>query len=204
MLSRLTVFTLALATTFSALAYPTIYSTSDNLPVEQEVTAIDARTTAEIYQEYFGSEENTEVPVISDELADRLLNGAWYNTPATDQGNSRQEILDQARSNKSNAVKTHRSSTSTGKSGSYASSSKTNSQLKRYRRQTKMERTRNRTVASVASRIKQSIRNRQFNTAKIKRQRDRSRGYLPGTKRRTAFSSTRRFRHTRSGTTPGS
>lgn len=194
-----TVFSLVLATTFSAIAYPAIYGTSDNLPVEQEVAAFDTRTTTDIYQEFFGSAQSTETPVISDELADRLLNGAWYNTPATDQGNSGLKVLNQALSIKPKAV--GRSSTS--KSSSKARGNKTNKQLKRYRSQTMLERTRNRTVTAVASRIKQSNRNRQFNTVKKRRQRERSRGYLLSAQKRSKLDRTRRFRHKRSGTTPG-
>lgn len=194
-----TVFSLVLATTFSAIAYPAIYGTSDNLPVEQEVAAIETQTTTDIYQEFFGSAQSTETPVISDELADRLLNGAWYNTPATDQGNSGLKVLNQALSIKPKAVKR----SSTGKSSSKARGNKTNKQLKRYRNQTMFERTRNRTVTAAASRIKQSNRNRQLNAIKKKRQRERSRGYLLSAQKRSKLDRTRRFRHTRSGTTPG-
>lgn len=198
------VFALVLATSISAIAYPAFYDTSDNLPAEQEVAAIDTRTTVDIFQEYFGSAENTEVPAISDELADRLENGAWYNIPETDQGNSRQKVLVQAPSKKSKkAPRLSRTSTRTGKSSSYARSNMTNRQQKRYRNQTKLERTRSRTITAAASRIKQSNRNRQLNTDKIKRQRERSRGYLPSTQRRSIYDRSRRFRHKRSGTTPG-
>ena len=195
------VFALVITTSISALAYPAFYSTSDNLLENQEVAAIDTRTTTDIYQEYFGSAENAETPAISDELSDRLQSGAWYNTPATDQGNSWLTVLDQARSIKPKAVK--RSSTRKSKSSSYLRGSKANSQLKRYRNQTMLERTRNRTVTAAASRIKQSNRKRQLNTIKKKRQRERSRGYLLSTQRRSKLDRTRRFRHTRTGTTPG-
>ena len=193
------VFALIITTSISALAYPAFYSTSDNLPVEQEVAAIDTRTTTDIYQEFFGSAQSTETPAISDELSDRLLNGAWYNTPATDQGNSGLKVLNQALSIKPKAVKR----SSTGKSSSKARGNKTNKQLKRYRNQTKFERTRNRTVTAAASRIKQSNRNRQLNTVKKRRQRERSRGYLLSAQKRSKLDRTRRFRHTRTGTMPG-
>ena len=194
------VFALVITTSISALAYPAFYSTSDNLLENQEVAAIDTRTTSDIYQEYFGSAENAETPAISDEFADRLQNGAWYNISATDQGNSRQEVLDQARSKK---PKKTLNLYSTSKSRSYARGNKTNKQLKRYRNQTMLERTRNRTVTTAASRIKKSNRKRQLNTIKKKRQRERSRGYLLSTQRRSILDRTRRFRHTRTGTTPG-
>ncbi|MCH8824875.1 MAG: hypothetical protein IH984_15370 [Planctomycetes bacterium] len=199
MMPQYKVFALIITTSISALAYPAFYSTSDNLPVEQEVAAIDTRTTTDIYQEFFGSAQSTETPAISDELSDRLLNGAWYNTPATDQGNSGLKVLNQALSIKPKAVKR----SSTGKSSSKARGNKTNKQLKRYRNQTKFERTRNRTVTAAASRIKQSNRNRQLNTVKKRRQRERSRGYLLSAQKRSKLDRTRRFRHTRTGTMPG-
>ena len=200
MMPQYKVFALVITTSISALAYPAFYSTSDNLLENQEVAAIDTRTTSDIYQEYFGSAENAETPAISDEFADRLQNGAWYNISATDQGNSRQEVLDQARSKK---PKKTLNLYSTSKSRSYARGNKTNKQLKRYRNQTMLERTRNRTVTAAASRIKKSNRKRQLNTIKKKRQRERSRGYLLSTQRRSILDRTRRFRHTRTGTTPG-
>lgn len=193
------VFALVITTSISALAYPAFYSTSDNLPVEQEVAAIDTRTTTDIYQEFFGSAQSTETPAISDELSDRLQNGAWYNTPATDQGKSGLKVLNQALSIKPKAVNRF----SAGKSSSKARGIKASKQLKRYRNQTKFERTRNRTVTAAASRIKQSNRNRQLNTVKKKRQRERSRGYLLSAQKRSKLDRTRRFRHTRTGTTPG-
>ena len=199
MMPQYKVLALVITTSISALAYPAFYSTSDNLPAEQEVAAIDTRTTADIYQEYFGSAENAETPAISDELSDRLLNGAWYNTPATDQGNSGLKVINQALSIKPKAV--GRSSTS--KSSSKARGNKTNRQLKRYRNQTMLERTRNRTVTAAASRIKQSNRDRQLNTIKKRRQRERSRGYLLSAQKRSKLDRTRRFRHTRTGTMPG-
>ena len=200
MMPQQTVFSLVLATTFSAIAYPAIYCTSDNLPAEQEIAAIDVRTTTDIYEEYFSSADNTDTPIISDEFAGRLQNGAWYNISVTDQGNSRQEVLDQARSKK---PKKTLNLYSTSKSRSYARGNKTNKQLKRYRNQTKFERTRSRIVTAAASRIKQSNRNRQLNTVKKRRQRERSRGYLLSAQKRSKLDRTRRFRHTRSGTTPG-
>lgn len=203
MMPQYKVFALVITTSISAFAYPAFYGSSDNLPVEQEVAAIDTRTTTDIYQEFFGSAQSTEKPKISDELAGRLQNGAWYNTPATDQGNSRLKVLNQALSTKPKAVRRNNTSSSTRKSSSYARGNKTNKQLKRYRNKTMSERTRNRTVTAAASRIKQSNRNRQLNTVKKRRQRERSRGYLLSAQRRSKLDRTRRFRHKRSGTTPG-
>ena len=200
MMPQYKVFALVITTSISALAYPAFYSTSDNLLENQEVAAIDVRTTTDIYEEYFSSADNTDTPIISDEFAGRLQNGAWYNISVTDQGNSRQEVLDQARSKK---PKKTLNLYSTSKSRSYARGNKTNKQLKRYRNQTMLERTRNRTVTAAASRIKKSNRKRQLNTIKKKRQRERSRGYLLSTQRRSILDRTRRFRHTRTGTTPG-
>ncbi len=198
------VFTLVLSTTFSVLAYPAILSLSDNLPVEKRIAAaIDTRTTAEIYAEYFGSAENAEVPVINDELASRFINGVWHNISETDQGNRNQAVLGHALSKKPKAAN-HSISSTTIKPNSSMRSGKASTQLKRYRNQTISQRTRSRTVTAAASRLKQSLRNRKQLAAKKKRQRDRSRRYLPGTKRRSVFNSTRRFKHTRSGTTPGS
>jgi len=196
------VFALVTATTFSVLAYPSLNRVSDNILGRQEaaVAAIDTRTTTDIFQEYFGTEENVQTPVISAELKNRLENGVWYNFAETDQGNSRQEVLNQARSKKLKAVSLSR----TSKSNSYSRSSQSSSQSKRYRNKTILDRTRNRLANSANSRIRQSMRVRQLNTAKIKRQRDKSRGYLHGTQRRSVYDRTRRFRHTRSGITPSS
>lgn len=193
------VFALVLATTFSAIAYPAINSRSYKQTANHEVAAIDVQTTTGIYEEYFGSTDNINTPIISDELTDRLQNGAWYNISATDQGNSKQVVQAQSlskRSKNQSAVK--RSSKSITATGSVL----TRKQSKRYRNQTKSERTRTRIVTSTTSRIKQSIRNRNLNMAKKKRQRDQARGYLLSSQKRSKYESTRRFRHTRSGTTP--
>ncbi len=203
MMPHVKVFALVVVTSISAFAYPAFYSSSDNLPVVEEVAAIDTRTTAEIFHEFFGLAQNTETPAISDELSDRLLNGAWYNTPATDQGNGGLTILDQTPSIKPKAAKRSSTRSSTGKSSPSARGKRTSSGLKRYRNQTKSERTRSRIVTATANRIKQSNRHRQLNTVKKRRQKERSRGYLLSAQKRSKIDRTRRFRHTRTGTTPG-
>lgn len=199
MMPQYKIFALVLATTFSAIAYPAIKSESDKLQTNQEIAAIDVRTTTGIYEEYFGSIDNTDTPIISDELSGKIQNGAWLNISATDQGNSKQVVKAQAQTKRSKtqaAVRFFCKSISTG------GSVQTRKQAKRYRNQTMAERTRTRIVSSTTNRIKQSVRNRNINIAKKKRQRDRSRGYLLTSQRRSKYESTRRFRHTRSGTSP--
>ena len=192
------VFALVIATSISAIAYPAILRMSDNLLENLEDAVVEMRTTAEIYDEFFGSEKSADIPAISDELASKLQFGAWYKTPETDQGNSRQEILDRAR--KINQRKTVKP---TSKSATSVQSNQSSTQITRYRKQTKQERTRSKLISTASSRIKQSIRNRKLSTAQNKRQRERSRGVVASTRRPRTIKSTRRFRHTRSGTTPG-